>query len=168
MALSSSCWWGCAKPLSGNTQRAVPFTKCQKQSQSYCQHDLSQHNPFAIEGTRQTATAIFCWQLLRSFVPAARRTSIVLPSSPVLASNIVSVRVVQQMGWGGQHNKTCQNNNFVLAQWERSTMNGDRTTDRSVPQHTPEHTENVRVPTANVNMLVVRFCWILTNNTNDK
>lgn len=31
------------KPVSENAQRAVPFTKCQKQSQSYCQHDLSQH-----------------------------------------------------------------------------------------------------------------------------
>lgn len=32
-----------AKSMSENTQRAVTFTKCQKQSQSYCQHDLSQH-----------------------------------------------------------------------------------------------------------------------------
>lgn len=35
-----------AKLVSENTQRAVPFTKCQKQSQSYCQHDLSQHKPY--------------------------------------------------------------------------------------------------------------------------
>lgn len=33
-----------AKPVSENTQRAVPFTKCQKQSQSYCQHDLTQQH----------------------------------------------------------------------------------------------------------------------------